>query len=95
MNINNRSKKIIDIINKNDIIITDGGLETTLIYKYNIELPYFSCINLLKTDSGKELIYNCLIKYVDISEKYNVNIIIETPTWRCSKKWCRLLNCED
>lgn len=92
---NNINKRIIDIINKDDIIITDGGLETTLIYKYNIELPYFSCINLLKTDSGRNIIYNCLLNYVNISEKYNVNIIIETPTWRCSKKWSKLLNCEN
>lgn len=92
---NNRNTKIIDIINRNDIIITDGGLETTLIYKHNIDLPYFSCINLLKTDYGKNIIYNYFLNYINISKKYNVRIIIETPTWRCSKKWCKLLNCEN
>jgi methionine synthase I (cobalamin-dependent) len=36
-----------EIINNNVIIIT-GGIGTTLIYKYNIQLQDFSSIHLLK-----------------------------------------------
>jgi hypothetical protein len=32
--------------------LTDGGLETTLIFHNKLELPYFAAFDLLKDDSG-------------------------------------------
>ena len=36
------------------LFITDGGLETTLIYHQGLELPAFAAFDLLKDDEGTE-----------------------------------------
>ena len=36
----------------NRMFLTDGGLETTLIYHEGIELPCFAAFTLLKTEQG-------------------------------------------
>jgi S-methylmethionine-dependent homocysteine/selenocysteine methylase len=65
-----------------DFFITDGGLETTLIYHENIELPCFASFIVLKDESGCQLLRNYLGKYVDIARKYNVGLLLESATWR-------------
>lgn len=94
---NSENKNIINILNTNDIIICacTGNIELDLIFKHKIDLPQFSCIDLLKTSSGKEMITNCILKYIDIIKKNNIYGIIDTQTFRCSKKWGELLNCNE
>jgi hypothetical protein len=36
------------------LFLTDGGLETTLIFHQGIDLPAFAAFDLLKDDEGKE-----------------------------------------
>ena len=35
------------------LFLTDGGIETTLIFLDGLELPYFAAFDLLKTDEGR------------------------------------------
>ena len=35
-----------------DLFLTDGGIETTLIFREGLELPYFAAFDLLKHDGG-------------------------------------------
>ena len=35
------------------LTITDGGLETTLVYQHEIDLPDFAAFPLLDTDAGR------------------------------------------
>ena len=37
-----------------DKFLTDGGLETTLIFHEGLELPEFASFDLLKNDDGRE-----------------------------------------
>ena len=36
-----------------DLFLTDGGIETTLIFHDGLELPYFAAIDLLKNEEGR------------------------------------------
>lgn len=36
----------------NRLFLTDGGIETTIIYHDGIDLPYFAVFDLLKTERG-------------------------------------------
>lgn len=94
---NSENTNIINILNTNDIIICacTGNIELDLIFKHKIDLPQFSCIDLLKTSYGKEIITNCILKYINIIKKNNIYGIIDTQTFRCSKKWGKLLNCNE
>ena len=40
------------------IFLTDGGLETSLIFLGGIELPYFAAFDLLKSEEGRAALRN-------------------------------------
>lgn len=75
-----------EIINNNVIIIT-GGIGTTLIYKYNIQLQDFSSINLLKDYKKKEIIKKIYTEFIELAKKYNIYLIVDTFSWRLNKDW--------
>lgn len=76
-----------EIFNNGGNVMINGGLETTLIYKHNLDLPFFSCIDLFKTEETKQIMYDYYLDYVKAAKKYNVPVIIDTPTWRFNKDW--------
>ncbi|MEX1035319.1 MAG: homocysteine S-methyltransferase family protein [Sneathiella sp.] len=75
----------------NNIFLTDGGLETTLLFHEGFDLPYFAAFDLLRDIKGKQAIENYLIKYIDIAKENGTGIILDTPTWRASQDWGNLL----
>jgi hypothetical protein len=38
------------------LFLTDGGLETTLIFHKGVELPHFAAFDLLRTIEGREML---------------------------------------
>ena len=67
--------------------ITDGGLETVLIFHQGIVLPDFAAFVLLKDLMGRETLRQYYEKYVAIAQKYETGLILESPTWRASSDW--------
>ena len=67
--------------------LTDGGLETTLIFHYDLELPHFAAFDLLNTSKGKDALTKYYTPYLELAQKYDVNFILETPTWRANSDW--------
>ena len=70
-----------------DLFLTDGGLETTLIFHNGLELPYFAAFDLLKKDKGHHHLYEYFSTYAHIARNHNVGIILESATWRASSDW--------
>lgn len=75
-----------------DLFLTDGGLETTLIFHNGLELPYFAAFDLLKTGKGREHLYEYFSTYAHIARDHNVGIILESATWRASSDWGKKLD---
>ena len=73
------------------MFITDGGLETTLIFHHGMELPHFAAFDLLKSRDGYEVIRSYYHHYALIANKYGQNFILESPTWRANPDWGSLL----
>jgi len=69
------------------IYVTDGGLETTLIFHEGYELPYFAAFDLLKNASGIDVLRNYYRKFINIAKQHNVGFILESATWRASQDW--------
>ncbi|KXG46042.1 Homocysteine S-methyltransferase [Penicillium griseofulvum] len=67
--------------------ITEGGVETTLIYRKNIDLPSFSALPVLNTEDGKETITSIYKGYIDIARAHSTGVVLETRTWRGSPLW--------
>ena len=74
------------------VFLTDGGLETTLIFLEGYDLPYFAAFDLLKTEKGYDAIKKYYTRYLEIAKKYKTNFILESPTWRASPDWIEKLN---
>ncbi len=78
-----------------DLFITDGGLETTLIYHNGIDLPCFAAFGLLKNAEGCEILKNYYAGYAAIAREYKTGLILESPTWRASKDWGEIIGYND
>ncbi len=69
------------------IFLTDGGIETTLIFHENLELPDFAAFHLLRDKEGYEALRNYFRTYAALSVNYEVGFILESPTWRANPDW--------
>lgn len=79
------------IFETNNMIITDGGIETSLIYHHGASLREFSSFELLKTDEGMKLLQDYFAPYFEIASKLNKPLLLETPTWRSNPAWGKKL----
>jgi S-methylmethionine-dependent homocysteine/selenocysteine methylase len=70
-----------------EIFLTDGGLETTLIFDDGIDLPDFAAFGLVDDDAGREALVRYYDRYAEIAVRDGVGIVLETPTWRASADW--------
>ena len=67
--------------------LTDGGIETTLIFLDGQELPHFAAFHLLKTQSGEESLRKYFRTYAELARTHRSGLVLETATWRASGDW--------
>jgi S-methylmethionine-dependent homocysteine/selenocysteine methylase len=67
--------------------VTDGGLETTLVFRDGIDLPDFAAFPLLDTDDGRAALGRYYAPYLDLAERLGVGMVVDTPTWRANLDW--------
>ncbi|PSB57403.1 homocysteine S-methyltransferase family protein [Chamaesiphon polymorphus] len=70
-----------------DLFITDGGMETTLIFHEGWELPEFASFDLLKHEAGFQAIQKYFRTYCNLAKNYGVGLILESVTWRANPDW--------
>ena len=70
-----------------DFFMTDGGIETTLIFLDGQDLPYFAAFHLLKIPGGEQALGRYFRTYTQLARQFNVGVILESPTWRASVDW--------
>ena len=75
-------------------LITDGGIETTLIYHEGLDLPYFAAFDLLRSEQGTAALRRYFEAYAALAREHRVGLVLETPTWRASADWGDLLGYE-
>jgi S-methylmethionine-dependent homocysteine/selenocysteine methylase len=73
------------------LFLTDGGIETDLIFNDGMELPHFAAFDLLKTEKGTAALKAYYGRYATIARANGVGFILESPTWRASADWGRKL----
>ena len=70
-----------------DLFLTDGGIETTLIFHDGIDLPLFAAFDLLTDDEGTEALRRYFRPFVELAHDANAGFVLESPTWRASPRW--------
>ncbi len=67
--------------------LTDGGLETTLVFHNGIDLPDFAAFPLLDDVDGRAALARYYATYFDLAAELGLGFIIGTPTWRANPDW--------
>lgn len=74
-----------------EIFLTDGGLETTLIFHRGLELPHFASFPLLDDAKGRTELTAYYDTYLAIARDYGRGFVLDTPTWRANPDWAEKL----
>jgi S-methylmethionine-dependent homocysteine/selenocysteine methylase len=69
------------------LFLTDGGIETTLIFLEGLELPHFAAFDLLRERVGWEALRKYYERYLTIAVANRVGFVLESATWRASADW--------
>ena len=73
------------------LFVTDGGIETALIFNQGIELQDFAAFDLLRRAGGEAALRKYYGAYVRIAAQFRAGMILESATWRASADWGRKL----
>jgi homocysteine S-methyltransferase len=74
-----------------DLYLTDGGMETTLIFHEGLPLPDFAAFHLLDTPAGSAVLRKYFRAYAELARRFATGLILESPTWRASADWGKRL----
>jgi len=71
--------------------LTDGGIETTLIFHEGLVLPDFAAFHLFKTPQGETALRKYFRTYAEIAKRFGTGLILESATWRANADWGKKL----
>ena len=69
------------------IFLTDGGMETTLIFHQGIELPHFAAFVLLDSAEGRQQLKQYYAAYLSVARDHGTGFVLDSPTWRATPDW--------
>ena len=70
-----------------EFFLTDGGIETTLIFLEGLALPDFAAFDLLKHREGEAALRKYFQTYALMAQRLGTGLILESATWRASADW--------
>ena len=77
------------------LFLTDGGIETVLIFHEGLELPDFAAFDLLKEEEGTKALRRYYEPYAALARDERLGFVLESPTWRASPRWATALGYSD
>ena len=67
--------------------VSDGGLETDLIFNRGVDLPEFASFPLVEDDRGRGLLRDYYDGYAAVARRAGAGLTLESPTWRANPDW--------
>ena len=67
--------------------VTDGGLETDLLFHHGFDLPEFAAFPLLDDPAGRAALDAYYDQYAAVARAAGQGLLVETPTWRANPDW--------
>jgi homocysteine S-methyltransferase len=71
----------------NGFFLTDGGLETDLIFHHGVDLPHGAAYVLLQDEDGVARLARYFDDYLEIAREFGTGFVLESATWRLSADW--------
>ena len=69
------------------LFLTDGGIETDLIFNRGLDLPFFASILLLRTPEGEAALDSYIRPYLELARRQGTGFELVSATWRASPDW--------
>jgi S-methylmethionine-dependent homocysteine/selenocysteine methylase len=69
------------------VFLTDGGLETTLIFHRGLDLEHFASYPLLDDEQGRAELRHYFGRYLDVAREHGAGFVLDTATWRSNPDW--------
>lgn len=69
------------------IFLSDGGMETTLIFQEGVDLPHFASFVLLSSADGRRQLLRYYTRYLELARRHGTGFVLDTPTWRANADW--------
>jgi homocysteine S-methyltransferase len=70
-----------------ELVLTDGGIETTLIFLEGQALRDFAAYDLLKRADGEAVLRKYYRTYAGLARRFRTGLVLESATWRASADW--------
>ncbi|APG83820.1 homocysteine S-methyltransferase [Sinorhizobium americanum] len=67
--------------------LSDGGMETALIFHEGADLPLFASFVLLSTPEGRRQLLRYYTRYLEIARLHDTGFVLDTATWRANADW--------
>lgn len=76
-------------------VLTDGGLETVMVFQEGIDLPLFAAFHLMNSEDGVRRLHDYFDRYIPLAKQAGVGFLLESLTWRASPGWTSQLGLTD
>ncbi|MBX3571434.1 MAG: homocysteine S-methyltransferase family protein [Mesorhizobium sp.] len=73
------------------LFLSDGGMETALIFLQGLDLPQFASFVLVDRQDGRAELVKYYEQYLPIARKRGLGFVLDTATWRASLDWGRMI----
>jgi homocysteine S-methyltransferase len=77
-----------------EIWLTDGGLETAMVFLEGLDLPQFASFTLLDDAAGREALIRYYTSFLDEAAAQKAGFVLDTVTWRASQGWGQVMGLE-
>lgn len=77
------------------VFLTDGGLETDLVFNHGVDLPLFAACDLLRSEEGRQTLRAYFDEYAEVATSNGLGLVLDTATWRANPDWTRQLGYDD
>lgn len=75
----------------NRLHLTDGGLETDMIFHEGLDLPQFASFTLLDRPEGRAALRRYFNGFLDQAVEQGYGFVLDTATWRASEGWGQVM----
>lgn len=69
------------------VALTDGGIETVLLFHEGFDLPCFASFPLLEQERGRTALRRYFEPFLDTAQEQGVPFVLDTATWRANPDW--------
>ena len=69
------------------LFLTDGGMETDLIFHQGVDLPSFATFPLLEREEGRHALLTYFEPFLELARTRGTGFVLGSCTWRANADW--------